>query len=296
MRSCETRKLGNCEDGFTEVNYIDFAKICRENSIALCYLFGSHAEGYADGKSDMDIGAVFFDGQGNVDWLKQWQHLKTSLESFFPPRKLDLVFLRQAPIQLQWEAIHKGKLIYCADEIARTDFEEQVVSEWLDFEPFLKRFQRDMVEGILKRCKMLNNNVLLTQLSFVQRSCNRLQRLARLARSEFLANQDNVDLAHHHLRLAIEAAADMGRHIIARMGWGQSMSYIDVFECLGTYGVLSPYLAPNCEALASFRNLLVHRYPLVKAQELYQRVQRHVPDIEDFIQEITQYLQKQGIP
>jgi len=59
---------------------------------------------------------------------------------------------------------------------------------------------------------------------------------------------------------------------------------------------LSPSLAQNCEELASFRNLLVHRYPLVKAQEIYHRVQRHVIDIEDFIQEITQYLQKQGIP
>ena len=123
----------------------------------------------------------------------------------------------------------------------------------------------------------------MTQLSFVQRSCHRLEQLARLARSEFLANQDNVDLAHHHLRLATEAAADMGRHrkpkasvseanIIARMGWGQSMSYIDVFERLGTHGVLSPSLAQRWEELARFRNLLVHRYPLVTAQEIYQRV------------------------
>ena len=297
MTSCEIENLGNCAY---------FAEICRKNYVALCYLFGSQAEGYAYRKSDVDIGVAFLDNSKDMDWWEQWQSLKTALEPIFSPRELDLVSLRQAPIQLQWEAIQKGKVIYCADEIAKADFEEQIASEWLDFEPFLKRFQYDMVEGILKRCKMLNGNVLLTQLSFVQRSCNRLERLARLARSEFLANQDNVDLAHHHLRLAAEAAADMGRHIIARMGWGQAMSYMDVFERLGTHGVLSPSLAQRCEELASFRNLLVHRYPLngdespdyepMTAQEIYQRIRRHVPDIEDFIQEITQYLQGQGIP
>jgi len=283
MSPCEIENLGNC---------LDFAKICRENGVALCYLFGSQVEGYADAKSDVDIGVVFLDAQNDMDWWEQWQRLKAALEPIFSPRELDLVFLRQTPVQLQWETIRKGEVIYCADEIAKTDFEEQVVNEWLDFEPFLKRFQQDMVEGILRRRKMLNENVLLTQLSFVQRSCNRLEQLARLTRSEFLANQDNVDLAHHHLRLATESAADMGRHIIARMGWGQSMSYIDVFERLGAYGVLSPNLAERCEELAQFRNLLVHRYPLVTSHEIFQRVRRHVTDINDFIQEITKYIQK----
>jgi len=138
---------------------------------------------------------------------------------------------------------------------------------------------------------MLNEKVLLTQLSFVQKAYLRLERLSQLKQSEFLANEDNVDLAHHHLRIASEAATDMGRHIIARMGWGQPKNYMDVFNLLKLHSVLSPDLAEHWEELTRFRNILVHRYPLITQREIYQRLQRHLPDIGNFIKEIAQYLQ-----
>jgi uncharacterized protein YutE (UPF0331/DUF86 family) len=142
---------------------------------------------------------------------------------------------------------------------------------------------------------MLNRDVLLTQLSFLQQAYSRLQRLADLSEEDFLANEDNIDVAQNRLRLAAEAATDMGRHIIARMGWGTPTSYPDVFARLQMHGVLSSSLTERMGELVRFRNILVHRYPLVTPQGLYQRVQRHVNDIGDFIREIIIYLRHQGV-
>jgi uncharacterized protein YutE (UPF0331/DUF86 family) len=147
---------------------------------------------------------------------------------------------------------------------------------------------------------MFDKNVLLTQLSFVfatltdafglrQQAHSRLLRLSQLSLDDFLANEDNIDVAQNRLRLAAEAAVDMGRHIIAHMGWGASTSYPDVFTRLGMQDVLSSSLATRMEELVRFRNTLVHRYPLVTPKALYQRVQQHIGDIGDFIQEITLY-------
>ena len=142
---------------------------------------------------------------------------------------------------------------------------------------------------------MLDGNILLTQLSFVQQAHTRLQRLAQLSEADFLANEDNMDVAQNRLRLAAEAATDMGRHIIARMGWGTPTSSPDVFTRLGMHGVLSPSLATRMGELVGFRNILVHRYPLVTPQGVYQRAKQYVAHIGDFIQEITSYLHQQGV-
>jgi len=150
---------------------------------------------------------------------------------------------------------------------------------------------------------MLDKNVLLTQLSFVQQAHSRLLRLSQLSWDDFLANEDNIDVAQNRLRLAAEAAVDMGRHIIARMGWGAPTSFPDVFTRLGMQGALSSSLATRMGGLVRFRNrkakpsvseanTLVHRYPLVTPQALYQRVQQHIGDIGDFIQEITLYFRQ----
>jgi uncharacterized protein YutE (UPF0331/DUF86 family) len=192
-------------------------------------------------------------------------------------------------VLLQWQAISHGKLLYCADEKFRLNFEEKVIGEWLDFSEWLERFQQEMVAGILEKCYMLDKNVLLTQLSFVQQAHSRLLRLSQLSCDDFLANEDNIDVAQNRLRLAAESAVDMGRHIIAHMGWGASTSYPDVFTRLGMQDVLSSSLATRMEELVRFRNTLVHRYPLVTPKALYQRVQQHIGDIGDFIQEITLY-------
>jgi len=132
-------------------NWIDnLADICRKHGVALCYLFGSIPEGYADAFSDVDIGVIFFDELTDANWWEYWRRLVEEIEPVVSPRELDLVFLQRAPVLLQWEAIHNGKLVYCANDTARADFEEKVIGEWLDFEPFLKRFQHDMVQGILE--------------------------------------------------------------------------------------------------------------------------------------------------
>jgi len=136
---------------------------------------------------------------------------------------------------------------------------------------------------------------LLNQLSFVEQARDRLQRLAILSLDEFLADGDNFALAQHRLRLAAEAMAEMGRHLMARLAWGQPASYLDVFASLGRQGVLSADLAGRCEELARFRNILGPRYPLVTPPEAYRRAPRHVPDLEDFCAEITDYLPTQGI-
>ncbi len=44
---------------------------------------------------------------------------------------------------------------------------------------------------------------------------------------------DNFAIAEHHLRRALEAVLDIGRHIVAKKGLGRPEDYRGIFELLG---------------------------------------------------------------
>lgn len=274
----------------------ELPRICREREVAVVYLFGSQAEGAADSFSDVDIGVVFFDPPGNSDWWERWHRISEELEPLVAPCELDVVLLHRAPLMLQWQATSKGKVLYCAHEELRLKFEEKVVGEWLDFSEWLDGFFREMGEEIAEGGQtMLDRKLLLTHLSFVQQAQKRLEQLAHLSEEEFLANEDNIDVAQNRLRIALEAAADVGRHIVARLGWGPPTSYVDVFNRLATHGALSQVVARRMAELARFRNILVHRYSIFTPEEVHKRVKEHLRSIGDFLREIVGFLRSQGV-
>lgn len=125
--------------------------IFRQYGVAVAYLFGSQALGLDDPFSDVDIAVLFFEPPNDADFWQRWHQLAARIEPVVGTRELDLVFLQRAPLLLQWQVISEGKLLYCADEELRLDFEERIIGEWLDFSEWLRRFHDDMVRGILER-------------------------------------------------------------------------------------------------------------------------------------------------
>ena len=51
-----------------------------------------------------------------------------------PKRRLDLVFLQEAPIVFQYKVITEGKILYESSFDFRTDYEDRVLRKYLDFE------------------------------------------------------------------------------------------------------------------------------------------------------------------
>jgi len=127
------------------------AELCRQHGIDLCYLFGSQVSGYTDAFSDVDFGVVFPPGLDQWEQERRLLALGKELRRLFEPLEVDLVPLADAPCQMQFCALQESRLLYCANDLRRADFEEQVQREWHDFEPFITAFHRDLVEGIQER-------------------------------------------------------------------------------------------------------------------------------------------------
>lgn len=72
----------------------------------------------------------------------------TELEEALSLIEVDLVLLNRAPIVLRYEVISQGIVLYCEDDDFRTDFEDIVLRDYLDFKPFLDQYDREVMEAI----------------------------------------------------------------------------------------------------------------------------------------------------
>src|SRR3990170_2336546 len=106
--------------------------------VIIAYLFGSEAKSTSGALSDIDI-AVFIDK--GIDKSGRFDlRLRLSNElSAIMARMVDLVILNDTPVQLSFEIIKDGKLIFCSDESTKVDVETEILSRYLDRRYYDKR-------------------------------------------------------------------------------------------------------------------------------------------------------------
>lgn len=121
----------------------------------------------------------------------------------------------------------------------------------------------------------------------------RMKVITRLSRDEFLADPDKPAAAESYLRRSLEAVFDIGRHILAKTG-GVSLAgeYRSIARGLGDRGVVSKSLSEILVQMAGYRNRLVHLYHDVSNEELYAIMESGLPDLERFIREIADFVQR----
>ena len=117
--------------------------------VSLVYLFGSVAEGTDHGLSDMDLGVVFDQASRlGPDNSSLYNSLYDIFTDGFPDRNIDIVFLDNAGLELCFDAISHGRLLFASSSDARYSFEEKVLILHADFRPILEEFNAGVLEKI----------------------------------------------------------------------------------------------------------------------------------------------------
>ncbi|MBT9133635.1 MAG: hypothetical protein DDT37_01186 [Firmicutes bacterium] len=138
----------------------------------------------------------------------------------------------------------------------------------------------------------LNLKLINERLSAIRASGIRMQRLIALGRSNFVADPDNFAITEHHLRRSLEAILDIGRHIIAKKGWGAPKDYSSILLTLGQRGILPQTFAQRVQGMAGYRNRLVHAYADVSPEEIYDLLVKHLEDFAEFNALIFAFLER----
>ncbi|MGI6129964.1 MAG: type VII toxin-antitoxin system HepT family RNase toxin [bacterium] len=130
---------------------------------------------------------------------------------------------------------------------------------------------------------MYNRQFLAERTQIIRASIARLQELSSLTKEDFTGNLDNYAIAEHHLRRALQALLDLGRHIVVKNNFGNPASYREVLDLLGQHSVLDPDFARKIRAMASYRNRLVHDYAEVTNEEMINILKNELGDLTQLL-------------
>lgn len=117
-----------------------------------------------------------------------------------------------------------------------------------------------------------------------------LSDLSGLEEKNFLDDSHKIASAKYNFIIAIEAAIDMGNHIISQNGFRAPEDYADTFSVLGEYGVVSDEFAKELRKMARFRNRLVHIYWEVDDKQVYNIMRANLGDFKTFLNSISSFL------
>ena len=116
--------------------------------VGIVYLFGSEVRGNTLPLSDVDIGIVFTDISVLKDSLKIYDELYRLFTEVYPlKREIDIVFLQNSSLPLQFEAAFEGKVLYEVSPDFRADYTEKVLKDYLDFKPLLEELDKITLEA-----------------------------------------------------------------------------------------------------------------------------------------------------
>lgn len=136
----------------------------------------------------------------------------------------------------------------------------------------------------------LRAKVVAERAAWIRRMLAGLRALPLETYAAFEADPRNPAAAESHLRRALEALLDLGRHVLAK-GFGEAViEYKDVAKGLAEAGVLDRDGAMALRTLAGYRNRLVHFYHEISTRELYEICSDQLGDIEGVLAAILDWI------
>ena len=97
----------------------------------------------------------------------------------------------------------------------------------------------------------------------------------------------------HTLQIAIQAALDVASHVVSDERLGEPTTNRELFALLQRAGILVENLAERLQAMAGFRNVLVHGYDSVDLRIVRDVVENRLDDLLAFVQAIRVRMERE---
>ena len=141
---------------------------------------------------------------------------------------------------------------------------------------------------------MLDREAIRQRIEEIQRRRSFLEDYVGELLEEFTQDVAHYELALRHIQIAIQACLDIAKHIVAAKSFERPKELKETFLVLGKMKVISQDLAEKLSEATGVRNILVHSYLEVDLNEIYSHIQNDLPDFDKFVDEIGEYLKKEG--
>lgn len=120
-----------------------------------------------------------------------------------------------------------------------------------------------------------------------------IEMLKKIVSKNFPELTEHEKLATRYLIIQlVEAASSICLHILLNMYNEKPEGFPECFTRLAGKGLISKDLAAKLSSAARLRNLIVHRYWIIKDEIVYENVKGGLKDFEDFTLSVRSLLEK----
>ncbi len=141
---------------------------------------------------------------------------------------------------------------------------------------------------------MIDLKTIDNRIKEIERRRSLLEEYKEMLYEEFVSDLSIYELAIRHLQVAVQACMDIGTHIAAVKNFGDPSQASQVFTVLARSKVIGKDLAERLNKAGGTRNIIVHDYLDIDLSIIYDIIQNNLPDFEQFIYEIGEYLKKES--
>ncbi len=239
--------------------------------IIATYFFGSQVKGKTDIFSDYDFAVLLEAGWEEDKRFTVVGDLLFKAFAVVGEDNADVVDLLAQPLWFQRVVVQTGKVIYQTDKERRKRYETELINKCL---------QAGLAEYV-EDDKMRKQDV---QINFdtIKENLQMLERLSRLSYDEFITEFWYLQSAVRLLQTTIEGLVDISRYVIRSLNLPTAETYSQVPKVLADAGYIDEKTAAVYVQMMRFRNLVVHHYYRVDAEEIYRILTEELNDLKNW--------------
>jgi len=136
---------------------------------------------------------------------------------------------------------------------------------------------------------MVDKELLSRKLSRLGMYVDALRRAKDINREKYRSDLRARAFVERYIHLAIEEVMDVANHFISFYKWREPTSYRDLFSVLREHDIIPEEHLLTFQRMASFRNMLVHRYELIDDELVFGIFNKHLDDFDLFVRLVTEW-------
>ena len=140
---------------------------------------------------------------------------------------------------------------------------------------------------------MIDVGLLSRKISQLQNYLAELRKSDDITWQEYQTDLRSKAFVERFIHLAIESVIDIANHIVSFQQWREPTGYRDLFLVLYENDVIPQNHLQTFQNMASFRNILVHRYNKIDDQVVFGIFQERLGDFDLFGNLIKEWLSNQ---
>lgn len=137
---------------------------------------------------------------------------------------------------------------------------------------------------------MTNNFIIESKISSIQKYLQILKEFQDYSQEQLVGDIYLKGSAERYLYLLTQSVLDLAEAIIAFKDFRRPQTYSESFDILQEEKLISSDLTEKLVKMAKFRNVIAHDYQNLDFGIIYDVLQNHLQDIEEFLKQIKNKL------